>query len=326
MIICKTPLRISLFGGGTDFPIWFKKNKGMTISFTINKYCYLSLRTLPNLFPFKYRLRYFVNETSNSLDRIKHPSIKAVLKKYHKSRDGLEIVHSSDIPGLSGLGSSSAFTISMLNLIHRYNGIEIKKKELVKKCIDIEHNILKEASGFQDQYACVYGGLNLIHYDKKKINIRNLKIKKKNLNHLISNSILVYSGIQRKSELIERDKIKNIKKNNKRLDKILEITGKAKKILESNSNYNIRSVAYLLNESWKFKRELSKFVSNSKIDQLYDFGLKNGAIGGKLLGAGGGGYVLFLTENKQKQKKLIKRLKKNVYFKFSVDQEGSKIL
>ncbi len=326
MIICKTPLRISLFGGGTDFPVWFKKNKGMTISFTINKYCYLSLRTLPNLFPFKYRLRYFVNETSNSLNGIKHPSIKAVLKKYHRSQDGLEIVHSSDIPGLSGLGSSSAFTISMLNLIHRYNGIDITKKELVKKCINIEHNILKESSGFQDQYACAYGGLNLIHYDKKKIKISNLKIKKKNLNHLISNSILVYSGIQRKSELIERDKIKNITKNNYRLDKILEITGKAKKILESNSNYSIRSIAYLLNESWKFKRELSKFVSNSKIDQLYNFGLKNGAIGGKLLGAGGGGYVLFLTENKQKQKKLITRLKKNVYFKFSVDQEGSKIL
>ena len=326
MIICKTPLRISLFGGGTDFPIWFKRNKGMTISFTINKYCYLSLRTLPNLFPFKYRLRYFVNETTNNLSRIKHPSIKAILKKYHKSKSGLEIVHSSDIPGLSGLGSSSAFTISMLNLIHRYNNINLTKKQLVDKCIDIEHNILKESSGYQDQYACTYGGFNFINYNKNKINVNSLKIKRKNLNNLISNSILVYSGIQRKSEIIEKDKIKNMIKNNNKLDRILEITKKAKKILESSVNYNVKSIADLLNESWRYKRELSKFVSNSKIDQLYTFGLKNGAIGGKLLGAGGGGYILFLTENEKKQKKLIKRLNKNVYFKFLIDKEGAQIL
>ena len=306
MIICKTPLRISLFGGGTDFPIWFKRNKGMTISFTINKYCYLSLRTLPNLFPFKYRLRYFVNETTNNLSRIKHPSIKAILKKYHKSKSGLEIVHSSDIPGLSGLGSSSAFTISMLNLIHRYNNINLTKKQLVDKCIDIEHNILKESSGYQDQYACTYGGFNFINYNKNKINVNSLKIKRKNLNNLISNSILVYSGIQRKSEIIEKDKIKNMIKNNNKLDRILEITKKAKKILESSVNYNVKSIADLLNESWRYKRELSKFVSNSKIDQLYTFGLKNGAIGGKLLGAGGGGYILFLTENEKKKKNLSK--------------------
>ena len=326
MIICKTPLRISLFGGGTDFPIWFKRNKGMTISFTINKYCYLSLRTLPNLFPFKYRLRYFVNETTNNLSRIKHPSIKAILKKYHKSKSGLEIVHSSDIPGLSGLGSSSAFTISMLNLIHRYNNINLTKKQLVDKCIDIEHNILKESSGYQDQYACTYGGFNFINYNKNKINVNSLKIKRKNLNNLISNSILVYSGIQRKSEIIEKDKIKNMIKNNNKLDRILEITKKAKKILESSVNYNVKSIADLLNESWRYKRELSKFVSNSKIDQLYTFGLKNGAIGGKLLGAGGGGNILFLTENEKKQKKLIKRLNKNVYFKFLIDKEGAQIL
>jgi len=326
MIICKTPLRISLFGGGTDFPIWFKKNKGMTISFTINKYCYLSMRTLPDLFPFKYRLRYFVNETTNNLSQIKHPSIKAILKKYHKSPSGLEIVHSSDIPGLSGLGSSSAFTVSMLNLIHRYHNISLNKKQLVNKCIEIEHNILKESSGYQDQYACTYGGFNFINYNKNKININSLKINKKNLKNLISNSILVYSGIQRKSEIIEKDKIKNMNDNNRKLHKILEITNEAKSIFESNLNYNIRSIGNLLNESWKYKRELSKFVSNSKIDQLYNFGLENGAIGGKLLGAGGGGYILFLTDNEKNQKKLIKKLDKKVYFKFSIDQMGTQIL
>ena len=326
MITCKTPLRISLFGGGTDFPSWFNKNRGMTISFTINKYCYLSLRALPNLFPFKYRLRYFVNETSNHINKIKHPCIRAVLKKYYKSQNGLEIVHSSDIPGLSGLGSSSAFTISMLNLIHRYNKIYLTKKELVNKCIDIEHNVLNESSGYQDQYACTYGGLNLIKYTKNNIKINKLKIKKNNLDKLVSNSILVYSGIQRKSELIEKDKIKNILKNKNNFKNILEISNEAKSILENKSKFQISSIANLLNEGWRYKRELSKFVSNSKIDQLYKFGLKNGAIGGKLLGAGGGGYVLFLSRDAVEQRKLIKSLKNNVYFKFEIDEKGTQII
>ena len=326
MITCKTPFRISLFGGGTDFPDWFNKKFGMTISFTIDKYCYLSLRTLPSLFPFKYRLRYFVNETSSHISKIKHPSIKAVLKKYHFSENGLEIVHSSDIPGLSGLGSSSAFTISMLNLIHKYNKIRLSKEHLAKKCIEIEHEILKESSGYQDQYACTYGGLNFIKYKKNVIKVSKLKINKNNLNNLISNSILVYSGIQRKSETIEKDKVKNISKNKNNFKTILEISSEAKNILESNSNFNITSIAKLLNESWKCKRELSKYVSNSKIDSLYQFGLKNGAIGGKLLGAGGGGYILFLSKNKANQEKLIRSLKKNVYFKFKIDHKGTQIL
>ena len=326
MITCKTPLRISLFGGGTDFPAWFNKIHGTTLSFTINKYCYLSLRTLPNLFPFKYRLRYFINETSTNIEKIKHPSIKAVLKKYHNSKNGLEIVHSSDIPGLSGLGSSSAFTISMINLIHKYNNIRLTKEQLVKKSIEIEHDILRESSGYQDQYACTYGGFNLIKYKKNKVEVNKLKINKYNLNNLISNSILVYSAIQRKSEKIEKDKIKNLVKNKKNLLNILQISNEAKKVLETKTNFQISSIANLLNEGWKCKKELSKYVSNSKIDQLYEFGLKNGAIGGKLLGAGGGGYILFLSKDKENQKKLINSLNKKVYFKFNIDHNGTQIL
>ena len=326
MITCRTPLRISLFGGGTDFPIWFNKSSGMTISFTINKYCYLSMRELPNLFKFKYRLRYFMNETSSSLDKIKHPCIKAVLNKYHKDDKGLEIVHSSDIPGLSGLGSSSAFTISMLNLIHKFNNTRLTKEKLVKKCIDVEHNILRESSGYQDQYACAYGGFNSIEYKKNQVNVKSIKIKKNNLKNLISNSILVYSGIQRKSEVIEKDKVKNLIKNEQKFKDIFEISKEAKKILETKNKLNIRYIADLLNKSWVHKQQLSQYVSNPKIDELYRFGLNNGAIGGKLLGAGGGGYILFLSKNKANQEKLIRSLKKNVYFKFEIDHKGTQIL
>jgi D-glycero-alpha-D-manno-heptose-7-phosphate kinase len=326
MITCKTPLRISLFGGGTDFPEWYRRNRGMTISFTIDKYCYLTLRKLPDLFSFKFRLRYFRNETVQNLNQIKHPSIKAILKKYHKNNDGLEIVHSSDIPGLSGLGSSSAFSASLINLIHQYNDINLPKKQLVNKCINIEHKILKESSGCQDQYACVYGGFNSIKYSKKKIVVEKLNVKPNNLNSLIENSILVYSGIQRKSQIIEKDKISNLIKNENNYLRILEICDEAKKILQSNSKSFIKPIASLMNEGWEYKRRLSKFVSNSKIDQLYRYGLKNGAIGGKLLGAGGGGYVLFLCANSREQKKLIKSFNKNVYFKFRIDNQGSRII
>jgi len=326
MLICKTPFRVSLFGGGTDLPKWFKNNKGMTVSFTIDKYCYLSLRRLPDLFSFKYRLRYFKNETRSRVNDIKHPSIKAILKNFYISDHGLELVHSSDIPGLSGLGSSSAFTVSLINLIFTYKNIKLNKCQLAKKSIFIEHDILKESVGFQDQYACAYGGFNSINYSSDKISIKKIKISKNKLNNLINNCLLVYSGIQRKSQIIEKDKIKNLNKENKYLEKIYNISMEGKKILESNSNQYIQIIAELLNETWINKKNLSQMVTNDKIEELYNFGIENGAIGGKLLGAGGGGYILFLSKNISEQKKLIKKLGKKVFFKFKIDNDGSHII
>ena len=266
-----------------------------------------------------------MNETSSSLDKIKHPCIKAVLNKYHKDDKGLEIVHSSDIPGLSGLGSSSAFTISMLNLIHKFNNTRLTKEKLVKKCIDVEHNILKSHRDIKINTHVPMEDLIPLS-TKNQVNVNSIKIKKNNLKNLISNSILVYSGIQRKSEVIEKDKVKNLIKNKQKFKDILEISKEAKKILETKNKLNIRYIADLLNDSWAHKQQLSQYVSNPKIDELYRFGLNNGAMGGKLLGAGGGGYILFLSKDKISQNRLIKSLKKNVYFKFEIDQNGSQIL
>ena len=184
MILCKTPLRVSLFGGGTDFPSWFNKHSGMTISIAIDKFCYILIRELPKTFRFKYRLRYFKTETSNNISNIKHPSIKAILKKYNFTKTNFEIYHSSDIPGLSGLGSSSAFTVSLINSIHAWNYIYLSKKKLSEKAIYVERNLLKESVGYQDQYSSAFGGINVIKYSKKKIDVKPLKIlaskKKKN--------------------------------------------------------------------------------------------------------------------------------------------------
>tara|TARA_Y100000816_G_scaffold99435_1_gene69301 strand:+ start:13362 stop:14354 length:993 start_codon:yes stop_codon:yes gene_type:complete len=326
MILCKTPLRVSLFGGGTDFPTWFNKNGGMTISIAIDKCCYILLRELPKIFPFKYRLRYFKTETSKNVSNIRHPSIKAILKKYNISDCNFEIYHSSDIPGLSGLGSSSAFTVSLINSIHSWNSIILGKKELSKKAIYVERKLLKESVGHQDQYSTTFGGFNVIKYSKKKTEIKRLLISEKKKNFFIDNCLLVYTGIQRRADPIEKDKLKNIIKNRDNLIKMNKITLEAKKIFESNTIEFLPKIGELLQKSWKLKKQLSPMVSTSKIDKLYNFGIQNGAIGGKLLGAGGGGYILFLTKNKNDQKNLIKRLKNKVYFKIAENINGSEII
>lgn len=326
MLVCKTPLRISLFGGGTDFPKWYESHKGITISFTIDKFCYVTLRKLPNLFSFKYRLRYFKTEFSKKKSDIKHPSIKAVLKNFDKTNDSFELIHSSDIPGLSGLGSSSAFTASMVNLIHKMNGQTLNKKKIAEKAVYIEREVLKESVGLQDHYACTHGGFNVIKYSKKRISVNPIKMKKNKINHLLKNSILVYTGILREAEPIEKDKLKNYDKIKKNLKEIKNLAYKAKKILESNSKKYIEDIAKLMNQNWKQKKKLSKFVSNKKIEKLYKFGLNNGAICGKLLGAGGGGYLLFISKNRNNQNNLIKSLKNKIYFRFKLNNSGTKII
>tara|TARA_E500000178_G_C17015713_1_gene752828 strand:+ start:657 stop:1670 length:1014 start_codon:yes stop_codon:yes gene_type:complete len=326
MLVCRTPLRISLFGGGTDFPKWYTSHKGITISFTIDKFCYVTLRKLPNLFSFKYRLRYFKTECPKKKSDIKHPSIKAVLKKFDKTNDSFELIHSSDIPGLSGLGSSSAFTASIVNLIHTMNGQRLNKKKIAEKAVYIEREVLKESVGLQDHYACTHGGFNVIEYSKKRISVNPIKMKKNKINYLLKNSILVYTGILREAEPIEKDKLRNYEKVKKNLEEIKNLAYKAKKVLESNSKKYIEDIAELMKQNWKQKKKLSKYVSNKKIEKLYEFGLNNGAICGKLLGAGGGGYILFISKNQNDQKKLLKSLKKKIYFRFKLNNSGTKII
>jgi len=325
MLICRTPFRISLLGGGTDFPEWYEKNNGITISFTFDKYCYVTLRKLSPLFNFKYRLRYFKNEFPKKMNSIKHPCIKAVLEKYDEKNDPLEIIHSSDIPGLSGLGSSSAFTVSLLNLILIYNNKIVSKKNLGNLSFNLEKRILKENIGAQDSLACANGGFNIITYNKKNILIKNLK-DSLNTNSIINNSLLVYTGQQRKSEDIEKDKIKNIKYKKISYQNLVDLAVEGKKILQSYSNNFLMDFAYLLKENWENKKNLSKKVTNNKIDELYNFGLKNGAIAGKLLGAGGGGFMFFLCKNHQDQKFLLKKLKGYNKITFKLENSGSSII
>ena len=268
----------------------------------------------------------YKNEFSENLSKIKHPSIKGVLANFDKTNDSLEIVHSADIPGLSGLGSSSAFSVSLINLIYNYNNKKITKKELSEKAVYLEKKILNETVGYQDQYACAYGGFNVIKYSKKKISVSPIKLSENKIDKIVNNSLIVYTGLQRKSQIIERDKIRNLKRNKSNLIELQSLCNEAKKILNSNSKTYINDISYLMRESWNCKKSLSSHVSNKNINELYDFALKNGALSGKILGAGGGGFMFFLTKDIRSKNNLIKKLNNFKSFSYKLDYLGSKLI
>ena len=229
MIISRTPFRISFFGGGTDYPEWFEKYGGATISTTIDKYCYINLRTLPPYFDYKYRFRYFEREEVNDINQIKHPSIKNCLKylKFKKIRQGLEVVHNADVPALSGLGSSSTFNVGMLHALHGYRNQLIKKEKLMQEAIHIERNLIGEHVGCQDQMAASYGGLNYTYYSKNnKINAQGIFLSSYEKNKLEQSSVLLFTGQKRVADSIAKDQIKNIKNNKsfKNLESINDLT------------------------------------------------------------------------------------------------------
>jgi D-glycero-alpha-D-manno-heptose-7-phosphate kinase len=329
MIIGKSPFRISYFGGGTDFPDWYNNyGKGLVLSTTIDKFCYIFLRTLPPFFSFNYRLRYFNTETVKNINNIKHPSIRAILKEFHDPKNGgLEIMHFADVPALSGLGASSAFTNCLIFLLYKFNKNKISKKYLAKKSIFIEKIILKENGGCQDQYATAFGGFNEIHFKKNDISLKSLNISFEKKKILEDNTVIFYTGISRKANIIEKSKARNIIKNLEFYKEIYQITLEARNLFCNKNNYKfLENVSELLNESWKLKKNLSNNVSNNLINNIYNSALENGAMAGKILGAGGGGFMMFITKNSLDKKKLIKFLNKLIYVNFKFENEGTKII
>jgi D-glycero-alpha-D-manno-heptose-7-phosphate kinase len=329
MIISRTPFRISFFGGGTDYPEWFTKNNGSVISTTIDKFCYISLRSLPPFFKYNYRLRYFKKEEVKKISDIKHPSIRESLKYLDFDKNqSLEIVHSADLPALSGLGSSSTFTVSLLHALHTFKNENVTKKQLSMEAIHVERNLIKEKVGSQDQTAAAFGGLNHIVFENNgNLKVNNIFFSKEQIIELEVNSILLFTGLQRKADSIAKDKVKNIveDKTNYHLSSMMKLTEQALNEIFFKKKLDFKKFGEALKEQWELKKKLSNKVTNYQIDKIFSEAYSKGAYGGKILGAGGGGFVLFLVP-KNKQKSFLKYFAKYLHVPFRVDNSGSQII
>lgn len=324
MVITKTPFRVSFFGGGTDYPIWYEKNGGVVLSTTIDKYCYILIRYLPSFSDHKYRLRYTHREEVNNIDEIKHPKVRECLKFLNLDK-GIEMVHTSDIPAMTGLASSSAFTVGFLNSISALQGTIVPKQKLALDALHIEQNVLKENIGSQDSVAAAFGGFNRIEFKKNNnISVHPITIKPSRLQKLQKNLMLFYIGSARSSSDIAAEQIKNTNLNYDKLKKMEDIVNVATKTL-GNENNSLDDLGHLLHKSWLIKRELSSKITNPAIDKIYNTGLGAGAIGGKLLGAGGGGFMLFYVKPGS-QSKLKNKLKGLVNTPFQFENFGSQVI
>ena len=323
MIISRTPYRISFFGGGTDYPEWYKKFGGEVISTSINKYVYISVRNLPKFFKHKYRISYSRDEQVQKIDDIKHKPVREILK-YYKINDGIEVHYDGDIPARTGVGSSSAFVVGFLNAIMQLKKININKYDLSKKSIFLETKVLNEVVGSQDQVACAHGGFNNIIFKKNgSFLVKKIKINRKEKIKLENSLFLVYSKIQRTAEIVAKSFVENLTETKiKEMEMINSLLKDAKEILKSK---RLDYFGELLHESWMAKRSLSNKVSNNKIDDLYNYALNSGAEGGKLLGAGGGGFFVFYVK-RNNHKKFINKMKKTLILPFQFDETGSNII
>ncbi len=324
MIISRTPFRISLFGGGTDYPEWYNNYNGCVINATINKYCYITARYLPPFFDYKHRIRYYLHEQANNLEQIKHPSVRETAK-YLNIDKGIEIVHNADLPARSGLGSSSTFTVGLLNAFYGLKNYMPTKRELALNAIHIEQNLIKEFVGSQDQTAAAFGGLNRIIFSENNlIDVDPILISEDRLIQLQNNLMLFFTGFARNASDIAKEQIKITLEKTKELNNIFEICSEGFSVL-NNKNESLDTIGELLNEQWIIKRTLTDKITNSNINEIYDAGMEAGAIGGKLLGAGAGGFILFYVP--QENQIAVKNvLKTKLFVPFRFENTGSKII
>lgn len=323
MIISKTPFRVSFFGGGTDFPSWYGNNQGMVLSTTIDKYCYISVRYLPPFFEHKHRIVYGKIENVKYINKIQHPVVRTLLELSHIKK-GLEVHHDGDLPARSGIGSSSAFTVGMINALCALKGKMVSKNYLAKQAIFTERHILKESVGSQDQVAVAYGGFNkIIFHDDHNFRVEPITLHKEKIKQLQNHLMLFFTGLFRYSSKIAHEQVKNTGNNKKELSAMLGMVNYAVEILNGNSN--IIEFGKLLHESWQLKKKLSERISNSVIDKMYQRALSNGAVGGKILGAGGGGFMLLFVPP-EKQNKIRGALKDFLEVKFAFEKDGSQII
>lgn len=366
MIISRTPFRISLFGGSSDYPQWYEKHGGAVLGLALNRYCYINLRKLPPFFEYRSRIVYSKTELVKHLHEIEHPAVRGILQE-HRVNYGIELHHDADLPARSGLGSSSSFTVGLLHALHAIEGRMRSKRQLAEEAIHIEQSIIRESVGSQDQIWAAYGGLNRIDFsptaeaqapntapdatgspvadfsdgplvdpqERAKLGhgtprtrlayrVDPLILPSERREALIGYLMLCFTGFSRIASEMASKQIANLEKHEAHIHRMVRAVDEAQKILTT-PKLPLTHVGDLLHECWRLKRELANGVSNPQIDEIYQAGLDAGAIGGKLLGAGGGGFLLFFVHPAY-HAELRDRLRKLITLPVGVDFEGSRIL
>ena len=322
MIITKTPFRMSFFGGGTDMPSFFNEHGGAVISSTFDKYAYVNVRHLPPFMPYYSELCYNRFERVKDLDEIEHPAIREAMRMLdiHEIR----LTYEGDLPARTGLGTSSTFAVGMLNAFYALKGKYVGKRKLAEDAIYLERELCKENGGWQDQIAASFGGLNRIDFNNNQFKVTPIIIHPDRKNLLDDSLMLFFTGVSRFSSEVQKDTMSNQDEKLAQLKEMLSLVDDAQTILESKHS-DLNDFGRLLDHTWRLKRKTGGKISNNSIDTLYERGLKAGALGGKLLGAGGGGFLLFYVEP-DKRENLLNELNELMHVPFRFEDEGTTVV
>lgn len=322
MIITKTPFRMSFFGGGTDMPEFFNTERGSVISTTFDKYVYVTVRHLPRFFDYTTEIKYSKIERVNKLDDIVHPMVKNAMKMLDMHE--LYISYDADLPGRTGLGTSSTFAVGLLNAFYCLKGKSASRKQLADDAIYLERVLCDESGGWQDQIAASFGGLNRIDFDKNGYRVVPIIISPERKNELDNNLMLFFTGFTRFSSDIQKTTKLSLQDKKQQLLKMLELVDEAQDILE-NKKRDLDDFGRLLDKTWKLKKQTGKNISKDSIDEFYEKGIKAGALGGKLLGAGGGGFLLFYVKQ-DKQDTVRNALPDLMEVPFEFENDGTQVI
>jgi len=324
VIISRTPFRISFFGGGTDYPAWYREHGGAVLSASINKYCYITCRFLPPFHAFKYLIRYYKREEAQTIEEIQHPAVRACLK-FMELDGGVDIVHHADVPARSGLGSSSTFTVGLLHALYALKHEMPSKRQLAVNAIHVEQDLIHESVGSQDQTSAAFGGFNRVDFGgMHEILVKPLILPPEKLERLQQHVMLFFTGQARTASEIAKVQIENIPNKKTDLRQMMQLTDQAEAALLDKRD-RIEDFGRLLHEQWQIKRGMSSQITNSDIDAIYQAGMKAGALGGKLLGAGGGGFMMFIA-SPERQPAIKAALQSLLHVPVQFDFLGSQIV
>lgn len=322
MIITKTPFRMSFFGGGTDMESFFKENGGSVLSTTFDKYCYVNVRHLPRFFDYSTELSYSKTERVTNIDDIEHPAIRNAMKMLDMHE--IRLTYEADLPARSGLGTSSSFAVGMLNAFYALKGKYASKKQLADEAIYLERVLCNETGGWQDQIAASFGGFNRIDFNADGYTVHPVIVSPQRKQQLNNNLMMFFTGFTRFSSEIQKANKLDDESKTKQLKQMLTLVDEAESILTDQSK-DLDDFGRLLDVTWKLKRQTGKSVSTSNIDNLYDKGISAGALGGKLLGAGGGGFLVFYV-TPEKQVAVKEAMKDLLYIPFEFEDNGAQVI